>query len=590
MGDGEGPQFHFLSILIDFVAGTTITAACHIGCAVVGAGILALPNSVAWLGWVAGPILIIAFYYVSLMSSKMLADCYETDGIEHTRYHHAVRHILGPKSALWVSIFQLLNIAMTTLAYTITGGASMQQIAQMACSKPNVDDCAFSKSSGGTWKLTFIFGALELVLSQVRNLEEAWWISVIGTISSFVYAIIALVLCLLQVSNGLGSVGGIAVGATIYDGTVVSSADKVFGVLNALGSIAFAYNFALILLEIQDTLKQPPSAAKSMKKACDWAITGSFVFYISVAISGYAAKGDMVAGLVLESFSVDADAATKAVLYIADVAVLAHMLTAFQVYGQAMFNSIESHVKWMQIKRAAKAGEKASPPIAAAAVPLTTTATDGAEKGTSSFNAMPTPFDAPADLTKQPSSTHATHEYASYLGFNHIKLEPLDERISSLLSGQITDPRLSSVLQHLHSEDAKVAAAIKAKLNRTSMFSVGTGFANEEVPLNEEHFYIQFRYRLLIRSTYVILITVLAAMLPTFSAMAGLVGAVTWYPLAIYFPYACYRKVKGHLISPFLSGAMWFIWWSALVVAITATVGSGRNVVMSFTEVKLLGT
>ena len=57
----------------------------HTFCAVVGAGVLALPQAVAWLGWVAGPLCIISFYLVSLMSSKMLADVYEVDGVEHAR-------------------------------------------------------------------------------------------------------------------------------------------------------------------------------------------------------------------------------------------------------------------------------------------------------------------------------------------------------------------------------------------------------------------------------------------------------------------------------------------------------------------------
>lgn len=34
-----------------------------------GAGVLALPRSIAYLGWVAGPLMIIVFYLVSLLTS-----------------------------------------------------------------------------------------------------------------------------------------------------------------------------------------------------------------------------------------------------------------------------------------------------------------------------------------------------------------------------------------------------------------------------------------------------------------------------------------------------------------------------------------
>ena len=75
-------------------AGTLNTAIAHIFCAVVGAGVLGLPNSMAWLGWVAGPICIVLFFAVSMWSSHMLARLYCVDGIEFARYHHAVQYIL----------------------------------------------------------------------------------------------------------------------------------------------------------------------------------------------------------------------------------------------------------------------------------------------------------------------------------------------------------------------------------------------------------------------------------------------------------------------------------------------------------------
>jgi hypothetical protein len=80
-------------------AGTVFTAVAHIFCAVVGAGVLGLPNAVSWLGWVAGPLCLVAFYLVALWSSIMLSKVYSVDGIEFARYHHAVRHILGQRCA-----------------------------------------------------------------------------------------------------------------------------------------------------------------------------------------------------------------------------------------------------------------------------------------------------------------------------------------------------------------------------------------------------------------------------------------------------------------------------------------------------------
>ena len=63
-------------------------------------------------------------------------------------------------------------------------------------------------------------------------------------------------------------------------------------ILNSLGAIAFAYAFSLILLEIQDTLRQPPNTIRTMKRAVDLGVGMSFIFYITVAVAGYLAFGN----------------------------------------------------------------------------------------------------------------------------------------------------------------------------------------------------------------------------------------------------------------------------------------------------------
>ena len=83
--------------------------------------------------------------------------------------------------------------------------------------------------------------------------------------------------CLPAASNRLGSIGGIPIG---------SLSGKVFGIFSALGTMGFAYSFAVVLLEIQDTLRQPPKAVGTMRKAIRIGVTGAFFFYLSVACTG----------------------------------------------------------------------------------------------------------------------------------------------------------------------------------------------------------------------------------------------------------------------------------------------------------------
>lgn len=81
-----------------------------------------------------------------------------------------------------------------------------------------------------------------------------------------------------QAGIGLGMSIGRVSGKTDTDyGTVwgyagPNTAQSTWNVLVAFGSIAFAYSYSLILIEIEDSLAQPPSEAQSMKKATTCAV------------------------------------------------------------------------------------------------------------------------------------------------------------------------------------------------------------------------------------------------------------------------------------------------------------------------------
>lgn len=77
-------------------------------------------------------------------------------------------------------------------------------------------------------------------MSQLPNLDSAWWASALAAIMSFLYSCIALGL-----SIGKGNTHG------TIDGRSASAADKTFGMFNALGAIVFAFSFSFVLIEIQ---------------------------------------------------------------------------------------------------------------------------------------------------------------------------------------------------------------------------------------------------------------------------------------------------------------------------------------------------
>lgn len=417
----------------------------------------------------------------------------------------------------------------------------MKTIAERSCSIRGIPqgDCWST-----TWKLTLLFGAAECVLSQVKNLEEAWWVSSIGVATSLTYSTIALVLGCVYSGAHVGSVGGIS----------ANTPNKAFGILNALGGIAFAYSFSLILLEIQDTLRQPPSTAKTMKKAVNIGISASFVFYFTVAVVGYCALGNEVPGMVLAGFP----DAPNWLIMLANVCILVHMLVAFQTYAQPMFDTIESWIKALLLRR------QGGPPQGAA------------------VKAGPSDGDARQSVTLAMDSAHDLSRRSVRNTAPVPSLRPSMTPAGSGGKGPAGLARVSQALSH---------SSLGQGLHRLSQFSaqyhVDTGFANETVPLNDEHYYAPLPVRLVIRTLYVIAITVLAVVLPFFGAIVGLVGALTFYPLAVHFPYLMYNKV--YRPRGLTKVYMWFTGVLMLLVCSAATVAAMRGIIVSWSNYKIFG-
>uniref|UniRef100_A0A0D9YXK4 Amino acid transporter transmembrane domain-containing protein n=1 Tax=Oryza glumipatula TaxID=40148 RepID=A0A0D9YXK4_9ORYZ len=116
-------------------------------------------------------------------------------------------------------------------------------------------------SVGGDAYYMLMFGLAQVVLSQIPGFHDMAWLSVLSAAMSFTYSLIGFGLGVAKViTNGVikGGIGGIA---------MVSATQKVWRVSQAIGDIAFAYPFASVLLEIEDTLRSPPPESETMRTA-----------------------------------------------------------------------------------------------------------------------------------------------------------------------------------------------------------------------------------------------------------------------------------------------------------------------------------
>ncbi|CAM6097103.1 unnamed protein product [Calypogeia fissa] len=335
--------------------GTVWTATSHIVTAILGSGVLALAWSLAQLGWIAGVLTLVGFAFVTYFTAVLLEDTHRyTDPItgrsrRNYNYMQAVRTNLGSKHVFMCGLVQYSNLVGTAIGYTVTSALSMVAVQRSICfhNRGHRHRCYVSNNPYMAG-----FGVCQLIFSQIPNFQNLWWLSILAAAMAFLYSSITFGLGLSKIIEGGHSKGTLA-GVLIGTGKGrVSSAMKTWRVLQAFGTISFAYSFSTILIEIQDTLRGPPkyqAESKTMKRATLLGMMVTTLCYVAVASTGYLAFGNDVPANILTGFGfynpfwlVD----------LANIAVVIHLVGAYQVFAQPVFSLIENEVgaKWPESK------------------------------------------------------------------------------------------------------------------------------------------------------------------------------------------------------------------------------------------------
>ncbi|XP_057854610.1 amino acid permease 3 [Cryptomeria japonica] len=322
--------------------GTLWTASAHIITAVIGSGVLSLAWAIAQLGWIAGPAVMLAFSFVTYYTSCLLADCYRSPnpvtGKRNYTYMDAVKVNLDGLQVKICGLAQYGNLVGTAIGYTIAASISMTAIARSDCfqSQGHEAPCHISNNP-----YMIMFGVVQVLLSQIPDFDRLWWLSIVAAVMSFTYSSIGLCLGIGKVAE-LGHFRGSMTGVSIG---LVTEAEKIWRTFQALGNIAFAYSYSMILIEIQDTIKSPPAENKTMKKATMLGVSTTTVFYMLCGCMGYAAFGDEAPGNLLTGFGFYNP---FWMIDIANAAIVIHLVGAYQVYCQPLFAFVESWAakKW----------------------------------------------------------------------------------------------------------------------------------------------------------------------------------------------------------------------------------------------------
>nr|XP_043633512.1 amino acid permease 3-like [Erigeron canadensis] len=319
-------------------SGNVWTTSAHIITTVIGSGVLSLAWATAQLGWVVGPVVLVGFSFVTYYTSCLLAYCYRSGdpitGKRNYTYMEVVQNNLGGWKKKVCGSIQYLNIVGTAIGYTIAASVSMMAIKRSSCfhEKGHENPC---QVSGAAYML--MFGGLQILLSQIPDFHQISWLSMVAAVMSFTYSTIGLGLGIAKVAEN-GEIKGSLTGVKMGNNNNVTATQKTWRAFQALGAIAFAYSYSLVLIEIQDTVKAP-AEHKTMKKASMISVATTTAFYMLCGSFGYAALGDMAPGNLLTGFGffdpfwlVD----------IANVAIVIHLVGAYQVFCQPLFAFVES--------------------------------------------------------------------------------------------------------------------------------------------------------------------------------------------------------------------------------------------------------
>ncbi|WVZ95474.1 hypothetical protein U9M48_041235 [Paspalum notatum var. saurae] len=318
--------------------GTVWTASAHIITAVIGSGVLSLAWGVAQLGWAGGPAAMVLFAAVIYYTSTLLADCYRSGdplfGPRNRTYIDAVRSTLGDSKERLCGAFQLSNLFGIGIGVSIAASVSMQAIRRAGCFhfRGHQDPCHASPSP-----YIAVFGAMQMVFSQIPDLDKVWWLSTVAAVMSFSYSTIGIGLGIAEIISHGGPRGTVA--GVFASSSAATSMQKVWRSLQAFGNIAFAYGFSIILLEIQDTLKSPPpSEAKVMKRATAVSVAVTTVIYLLCGCVGYAAFGAAAPDNLLTGFGFYEP---FWLLDVANAFVVVHLVGTYQVMTQPVFAYVE---------------------------------------------------------------------------------------------------------------------------------------------------------------------------------------------------------------------------------------------------------
>ncbi|KAK9286121.1 hypothetical protein L1049_014502 [Liquidambar formosana] len=300
-------------------------SAFHNVTAMVGAGVLGFPYAMSQLGWIPGLCAIISSWLITYYTLWQLVELHEmVPGKRFDRYPELGEHAFGPKLGYWIVMPQQLLVQVASnIVYMVTGGKSLKKFCDLLIPTFN--------QVRQTYFILF-FACIQLLLSQTPNFNSLKSVSLLAALMSFCYSMVAFITSTIKGSHHHEA---------RYELRSQTKVGKFFDILSAIGTIAFAYGGHSVVLEIQATIPSTPN--KPSKKPMWRGVVVAYVIvifcYLSVAISGFWAFGDLVEDDVLISLE-----KPRWLIAVANLMVFFHVIGSYQVFAMPVFDMMESYL------------------------------------------------------------------------------------------------------------------------------------------------------------------------------------------------------------------------------------------------------
>mmetsp|Transcript_19489 Transcript_19489/g.32765 ORF Transcript_19489/g.32765 Transcript_19489/m.32765 type:complete len:457 (-) Transcript_19489:546-1916(-) len=270
--------------------------------AVVGLGIMALPHSIAKIGWFPGIVILGSVFYLNLYTGMLLWRLRMVYPSALT-YTHIGWHAMGQTGKRLAQVVTLIQLFMLEATYLLVNAQSLAAVFY------EVDLCK------PTWGI--FMSLLLLPFVQIRTLQNVSALSIL----SGVMVCLVLILCLVEMA-----LHGRAPGVQ----TVWVEEDKPFVWFTAISSMVFACGSQFVYLEVMSEMQHVREFPSSMKRA------GSFILfaYMSISAAGYWTYGRSISSYIVDVIP------NGPLRRVANVFMLIHTMVSYILMSQVLCSTL----------------------------------------------------------------------------------------------------------------------------------------------------------------------------------------------------------------------------------------------------------